>query len=171
MRSYPSDALFASRTQEPTGGVPSLSDSEIVQLYNWWLNRPPDGSELNSERGNALKYSAAGIERQIAMRAGNVASSGIRGDEGSTALTVAAPIIDSHVGSVVTVGASAIAHPDLVTSGPLGLMTPDRPVAGYYNIPGAPMTAGFSGGGLSMTTILIGAAVLGAAWFLMKGRG
>lgn len=166
MHTYPADALFGSRTTEPTGGVPSMSDSEIVQAYNWWLNRPPDGSELSSERANALKYSAAGIERQIAMRSGNVASSGVRGDEGLAPLTMPAPILSSHVGSVVTVGAAAIAPDGVTQTGPLGLMTPAGvavPAGNYYGASVVPA-------GLSLTTILIGAAVLGAGFYLLRGR-
>src|SRR5262245_43627131 len=125
MHTYPNDALFASSTSEPVG-APSLSDSQIIQLYNWWLNRPPDPTELQSERENALKYSAAGIERQIALRAGNVASSGVRGDEGAASLTVArpAPIVTTQVGNVVATGAAAIAPSAAPQTGPLGLMTP-----------------------------------------------
>src|SRR5882672_5678440 len=91
-------------TAEPTGGIPSLTDSEIVQLYQQYLHRDPDGTELASERDNALKYSAAGIERQIANRAGNVAGSGIRGDEGAAPLTVPATVV-AHVLSGVPSGA------------------------------------------------------------------
>jgi hypothetical protein len=164
---YPSDALFASQTSEPVG-VPSLTDAQIVQLYNWWLNRPPTNDELISERENALKYSAAGIERQIANRAGNVAGSGTRGDETSGALTVAAPIIPSQVGNIATMGPAAIAPGAVSQGGPLGLSS----AAGQY---GAPSTyyasaAPVSLFGLSLTTIAIGAAVLGAAWYLLKGR-
>jgi hypothetical protein len=164
MHVYPADALYADRTQEPTGGVPSMSDAEIVRAYNWWLNRPPDGSELESERGNALKYSAAGIERQIAMRSGNVASSGTRGDEGLAPLTKPAPIYDSHVGSIITSGPSAIGPYNGVQGGPIGLMSPGQ---AYY--PNTFYGAATQPAGLSMTTILIGAAVLAGAWFLWKG--
>jgi hypothetical protein len=167
---YPSDALFASQTSEPVG-VPSLTDAQIVQLYNWWLNRPPSNDELISERENALKYSAAGIERQIANRSGNVAASGVRGDETSGALTVAAPIIPSQVGNVATMGPSAIAPGAGPQTGPLGLSTPSAaPYAPstYYGAAGP--IQGISIFGLSLTTIAIGVAVLGAAWYLLKGR-
>jgi hypothetical protein len=181
MHTYPADALFASRTQEPIGG-PSLSDAEIVQLYQWWLGRPPDPVELSSERENAWKYSAAGIERQIANRSGNVASSGIRGDEGAPSLTVAAPIVShADAGNVATAGASAAsAGLAIAPSGPTGLVAPWRdlpqyggsyPGAGYATGSMVAPGAGGGFGGLSLTTIAIGALVLGAGFYLWKNRG
>jgi hypothetical protein len=173
MHVYPQDALFANRTAEPVG-APSLTDSEIVQLYNWWLNRPPDPVELASERENAWKYSAAGIERQIANRSGNVASSGIRGDEGAPALTVAAPpATHADAGNVAASGASAAASSlAIAPAGPTGLVAPWRDLPQYGGaISGGGLAGNYapSGGGLSLTTIAIGALVLGAAFFLWKG--
>lgn len=157
-RSYPADALFADRTAEPVG-APSLTDNEIAQLYVWWIGRPPEGNELPSERQNALKYSAAGIERQIANRAGNVGGSGVRGDEGSAALTVPAPpraIPADVAGSLITMGPSALYQP---TNGPTGLA---GPYAGAY------YSAAPSVGGFSLTTLAILAAVVGAAIYFMR---
>lgn len=168
LHTYPADALYASSTLEPVG-APSLSDSEIINLYNWWLGRPPDSVELASERENALKYSAAGIERQIALRSGNVAGSGVRGDEGAAPLTVArpAPIVSSQVGNVVATGAAAIAPTAPIQAGPVGLMTPSY-MPGAYSYPSAQQVyqASVLPGGFSFTTIAIVAAVAGAAWFL-----
>jgi|SRR5882672_242498 len=171
-------------TAEPTGGIPSLTDSEIVQLYQQYLHRSPDGTELASERENALKYSAAGIERQIANRAGNTAGSGIRGDEGLAPLTVPyvppAPVAvpPSQVGNVVSMGPSAI-QPGPSSSGPTGTLT------GYYGSaygpipnygPGAPSPS-FVGGssaaagplGLSWEMwLILGAAAVAAWYFLVK---
>ena len=178
MHTYPADALFASRTQEPVG-APSLTDAEIVQLYQWWLGRPPDPVELSSERENAWKYSAAGIERQIANRSGNVAGSGIRGDEGAPSLTVAAPIIShADAGNVATAGASAaVAGLAIAPSGPIGLVAPWRDLpqygGGYPTATGSMVAPQPSGGfgGFSLTTIAIGALVLGAGFYLWKNRG
>jgi hypothetical protein len=172
MHSYPADALFLSSTDAPVG-APSLTDSQIIQLYNWWLGRPPDSVELASERENALKYSAAGIERQIANRAGNVSGSGVRGDEGAPSLTIVrpAPIVSTQVGSIVSTGVSAIAPGAAPQTGPLGLMTPSY-LPGSYAYPSAQQNYSASVlGGFSFTTIAIAAVVAGAAWFLFLRKG
>lgn len=166
MHVYPADALFADRTAEPVGAR-SLTDSEIVQLYQWWLLRPPSADEMQSERENSNKYSAAGIERQIANRAGNVSGSGVRGDEGLRSLTVAAPIIVAHSGSVAASGPAAIAPTADPQTGPLGLSTPGAQYPYPSQYYGAAPRAGL---GLSVGTLAIGAAVIGAAWFLAKGH-
>lgn len=160
---YPQDALFASRQTAGTPSAPSLTASDVTQLYQWWLNRPPMSDELASELDNATRYSAAGIERQIANRAGNVAGSGVRGDEGAPSLTVQpAPILDAHAGSVASVGVAAIAPYAPAQAGPVGLQTPYG-----ANVPTQVYQASVLPGGISLTTILIGAAVIGAAYFLI----
>lgn len=160
-------------TAEPTNGIPSLTDGEIYTLYQKYLHRDPDSGELASERENAMKYSAAGIERQISLRAGNAPNTGVRGDEGLPSLTVAAPppVYDSHAGSVIAAGPAAIVNGPTPT-GPTGLQTATMPApyaspayaggqAPYYGASAA------SGGlfGMSMTTLLVLAAAAGAAWY------
>lgn len=152
-------------TNEPVG-APSLSPAEIMSLYQQYLHRTPTDSELASEIENSWKYSAAGIERQIMNRAGNVAGSGVRGDEGLAPLTVAyvppPPVLRPEViGSVITMGASAI--PGGVASGPTGLVSPGGYTPGAY-YPSASL------GGLSMTTLLILAALAAAAYYLLVVR-
>lgn len=181
MHTYPADAIFGGRTAEPVGG-PSLTDSEIVQLYQWWLNRPPDPVELASERENAFKYSAAGIERQIANRSGNVAGSGVRGDEGAAPLTTPyVPPAATHAdaGNVAASGASAAASSlAIAPAGPTGLVAPWRDLPQYGgNIGGGGLSGNYGAtagggflGGLSLTTVLIGVAVLGAGFFLWSRR-
>jgi hypothetical protein len=174
---YPTDALYASQTAAPVG-APSLSDSEIINLYNYWLNRPPDPVELASERDNAMKYSAAGIERQIANRSGNVAGSGVRGDEGSVSLSIAAPspVYVSHAdaGNYAATGAAAgAASLAIAPAGPTGLVAPwrDLPQFGSSSSAyGSPFDQP-AGGGLSLMTLAIGAAVIGAGWFLWQSKG
>lgn len=159
-------------TAEPTGGVPSLSDAEIVQLYQKYIRRPPDDVEFASERQNALRYSAAGIERQIANRASNVPSIGIRGDEGLAPLTIPAPVLvpDNHLGNVLTMGPAAIV-PGLSYSGPTGL----KPGTYGQFLPGA--SSGYLGPagaslpfGLDATTLLVIAAMAGAAYYFLVKR-
>lgn len=166
-------------TAEPTGGIPSLTTSEIVQLYQKYIGRPPDAIELASEQENAMKYSAAGIERQIANRASNVAGSGIRGDEGLPSLTTPAlpPVVPAtQVGNVVTMGPAGIDHGPS-SSGPTGTLT------GYYGAPYGPMTTygqgatsaprtSAAGGvfGMSWSTIALLAAVAGAAYYFLVVR-
>lgn len=153
-------------TSEPYGS-PSLSDQEIIALYQRHLGRSPDAVELGSERENAMKYSAAGIERQIANRASNAPTSGVRGDEGRAPITIpyvppppppAAPLVipQSQLGNVLTMGPSALAAGPM-PSGPTGLMSP-----GYGG--SVPMSASL--GGFDMTTLIILAAVAAAAYLL-----
>lgn len=155
-------------TAQPTNGVPSLTDSEIVSLYQKWLGRGPDASELASERENALKYAAAGIENQIANRAGNTPASGVRGDEGQAPLTVPA----SQAGHVAALGPAAIVvNPDSYSS-PAGLAaaSPTLVAQPSGSTSFAPTTSTASVGGLSLPTILIGAVALGAAFYLWEHR-
>lgn len=163
---------------EPTGGVPSLTDGEIYILYQKYFHRDPDARELASERENAMKYSAAGIERQIANRASNTAGSGVRGDEGLPALTVAAPppaIADNHAGNIVTMGAAAFA-PGATASGPTGNIQGmyggggSALAPGYYasGAPGvAPASTIF---GMSTTTVLLLLAIAGAGYYFLVVR-
>jgi hypothetical protein len=151
-------------TAEPTGGIPSLTDGEIYTLYQKYLFRNPDAQELASERENAMKYSAAAIERQIANRGSNVAASGVRGDEGLPSLTVAAPI----AGNVITMGMAANTAGVSVT-GPTGT------VPSTYGPYAAPPNAMYQGniggasiGGLSMTTIGILVVMAGAAFYFFR---
>ncbi len=167
-------------TTAPTGGVPSLTADEITSLYLKYLGRPPEGNELASELENANKYSAAGIERQIANRASNVAGSGIRGDEGLPSLTQPAP-----VASAVTAGPSTPSASTPPTVGPTGLANPIAPINyatmqtgaqyGYTPRSGGGGTtfvpAGGGGGGLFgggiMTWLVVGGVAFGA-WYLLK---
>lgn len=80
-------------TYAPALGQPSLSAGEITSLYQKYIGRAPDAGEIASELENANKYSAAGIERQIALRGGNAAGSGVRGDEALPALTIPRPVM------------------------------------------------------------------------------
>jgi hypothetical protein len=170
-------ALFTDTTA-PTGGVPSLTASQITDIYNYYLHRPPTSEELASEMENALKYSAAGIERSIALRAGNVAGSGIRGDEGLPALTQPPP---PPVVSQVT-GALDAPDASVPPTGLYGTTNASLPINyatnqvgrqfgyGSYQTGGglAPTTqASAAGGGFSMVTLLILAAVGVAAYFLV----
>lgn len=157
-------------TNQPINGIPSLTASELLSLYAKY-NIVPGPTDLSSDQENALKYSAAGIERQIALRAGNVPNSGIRGDENLAPLTVAATV----EGHAVTLGVAAVAPPPaggptgtttFSTSG--GFLTPSgSPVA---LAPGVGPISSISVGGIDLTTILIGAVALGAAWYLWKHR-
>lgn len=166
-------------------GAPSLTAGEITQLYQQYLGRTPTAAEMASEQENALKYSAAGIERQISLRAGNVAGSGIRGDEGLPNLTVPRPapvVLQSQVvgnnvplGSVATMGAAGTLDTEQ-TVGPVGLSGP---------VPGRALPTGYDGSGINpggMYTpaaiaqtgsslvfyVLIGGAALAAYYFLRK---
>lgn len=149
-------------TSEPTNGIPSLTTDEIISLYYKYLQRAPDANELATDSANALKYSAAGIERGIALRGSNTAGSGVRGDETLAPLTVPATI----TGNVVTMGPAATAQGSTAT-GPTGtLAAPLTPglAPTYTNaaqLIGAPRT------GLSLTTMLILGAMAVAAYFLL----
>jgi len=167
-------ALFTDRNA-PTGGVPSLTAGQITDIYQAYLHRPPTPEELTSEQENALKYSAAGIENQIALRAGNVAGSGIRGDEGLPALTQAPPppVVSQVLGAIDSPGSN------VPPTGLYGTINPSLPINyatnqvgrqygyGDYQTGGGLVTASAAGGGLSMTTLLILAAVGVAAYFLV----
>lgn len=154
-------------TNEPVG-APSLTPEEIIFLYQKYLQREPTATELKSEVENSYKYSAAGIERQIANRAGNVAGSGVRGDEGLAPLTVPyvppPPVIRPDViGSVITMGASAIPYGP-GPSGPTGSVYPTGAYAPASYFPAAGV------GGLSMTTLLLLAALAAAAYYVLVVR-
>lgn len=161
-------------TAEPTGGIPSLTPAEITQIYVEVFGRSPDGTELASEMENAMKYSAAGIERQIRNRGGNVAGSGLRGDEGAAPLTVPAPP-PAISGNVITMGPAALA-PAVTPTGPTGTLAapnvyPIYPGGGYggggYN-PGplAPASGGLFG--LDTTTLMIIAVAGAAAFYFLR---
>jgi hypothetical protein len=161
-------------TTAPTGGVPSLTPDQITQLYEFYFHRPPDSVELASEMENALKYSAAGIERQIANRAGNVAGSGIRGDEGLPALTQPPPppVLSAVTTSIATPGAN------VPPTGLYGTVNASLPVNyatnqvgrqfgyGDYQTGGGVVQAA-AGGGFDMTTLLVIGAIGVAAYFLL----
>lgn len=155
---------------EPTNGIPSLTDGEIDTLYNKYFRRGPDARELASERENAMKYSAAAIERQIANRAGNVAGSGVRGDEGLPSLTIPA----QHVGNVMTMGAAAIA-PGATATGPVGNVPAlyGGPAGSSASVPGAyyANTGGATIAGLPIVTVAILALMAGAAWYFLRKKG
>lgn len=148
---------------EPTGGVPSLTDGEIITLYQKYLHRAPDAQELSSERGNALKYSAAGIEAQIADRAGNTPASGVRGDENRAPLTIPAPI----AGNVATMGPAALVQ-GATAAGPTGNLAALYGGPGTAQNPGAYYASAAGPFGLSTTTLLIVAAMAAAAWYFLK---
>jgi len=149
---------------EPTGGVPSLTDGEIITLYQKYLHRGPDAQELASERENAMKYSAAGIEGQIADRGGNVPLSGVRGDETRAPLTIPAQI----AGNVATMGPAAIVLGP-TAAGPTGTIPALYGASGSAQNPGAYYGASVapSFGGFSVTTLAIVAVVAGAAWYFV----
>ena len=157
-------------TAEPFGGVPSLTDGEIISLYQKYLGRAPDSGELSSERENAMKYSAAGIERQIANRAGNAPNTGIRGDEGLAPLTVAyvpPPIHAADAGHFVTQGAAAVSGALMSPAGPTGTI--------YATAAGsAPnYSAGFGSSqanGISTQMILLLLAAAAAAYYFLVVR-
>lgn len=157
-------------TAEPTGGVPSLTTDELIAIYQEYGHRAPDAGELSSDSANAMKYSAAGIERGIAQRFSNVAGSGVRGDEGLPSLTVPAPLVipQSQIGNVITMGAAAI-QPGLSQSGPTGLNvgTYGQPAGGGYY---PSYAAGAGSGlpfGLTPMTLLLLAGVAGGAWYFL----
>jgi hypothetical protein len=168
--------LFTDRNA-PTGGVPSLTAGQITDIYEFYLHRPPTSEELVSEQENALKYSAAGIENQIALRAGNVAGSGIRGDEGLPPLTQAPPppVVSQVSGALDAPGSN------VPPAGLYGTINPSLPInyatnqvgrqfgyGGYQTGGGLlPTTQASAAGGFSMTTLLILAAVGVAAYFLV----
>lgn len=170
-------------TYAPALGQPSLTASEITALYQQYLGRAPYPSELSSELENANKYSAAAIERQISLRAGNAPGSGVRGDEGAPSLTIARPNAPAMVvtpagapvGSLATMGAAGTLD-TAPTVGPTGLSQPNTvPGRTFYYGEDAPMSVSSSsagGGGLfgmdAMTMVVV-AGVAAAAYFLLKG--
>lgn len=163
-------------TYAPALGQPSLTPAEITSLYLKYLQRPPDATEMASEMENANKYSAAGIERQIALRSGNTAGSGVRGDENLPALTIPRPVpvapvpavdlrnqvrVESGGGMLAPVGSVATFGPagtldTSFTAGPVGLVRPPGNV-----VPGREVyTSGnfIGGGGAPVTESLPAAA-------------
>jgi len=58
-----------------------LDPSTLTSLYLQTFGRPPDANEMASDLDNARRYGDAGVIRGIQLRAGNVAGSGVRGDE------------------------------------------------------------------------------------------
>ena len=154
--------VYDGQTAEPTGGVPSLTAAQITNLYQLYLNRPPTVDELASEQQNALKYSAAGIERSIADRGSNTAGSGVRGDEGQPALTV--PV--EHAGNVVSTGPGAITPSTATAGGPTGPIP--ATLGGAVSSYAIPSSIAPTGGGFDLTTMLILGAVGVAAYLLIK---
>lgn len=163
-------------TYAPALGQPSLTASEIQQLYSKY-NLTMSSSDLASELENANKYSAAGIERQIALRAGNAPGTGIRGDEGAPSLTITRPVAPpppalvaneqdwraqiqtssgAPLGSVANFGPAGMLDTGY-SGGPVGLVhsdpgnvVPGRVVVNYGNTGGVAPTAldaGAGGGG------------------------
>lgn len=169
-------------TAEPTGGVPSLTASEITDIYGEVFNRPPDATELASELENALKYSAAGIERQIRLRASNAPNTGVRGDENLAPLSVHVAVPTPIAGNVATVGPAAL-EPSGTPTGPTGtLAAPNVYGPGTYMqqpsyspggagptgiVRGYTPSAAPSAGGFDTTTLLIIGAMAVAAYFLL----
>jgi len=70
----------------PQLGGSQLDAGTLTSLYLQLFGRPPDANEMASDLDNARRYGDAGVIRGIQLRAGNVAGSGIRGDEGLPSL-------------------------------------------------------------------------------------
>lgn len=161
--------IFGNSTQAPTNGIPSLTDAQITLLYQTYLGRPPDATELASEEQNALKYSAAGIENQISLRAGNTPGSGIRGDEGQAPLTVQ-PAVVAHVLSGVPIAAvSSDANTNMLPVGPTGTIQAVQGSPIVTTAAGVSVPAASTIGGFDTTTLLILAA-MGIGVFLLLRR-
>lgn len=182
-------------TYAPALGQPSLSPAEITQLYMKYLLRPPDAQEMASEMENANKYSAAGIERQIALRAGNAPASGVRGDETLAPLTIPRPVApampyapppdlrtqvtvdNAPVGSVATFGPAGTLDTGY-SGGPVGLVgpagnvVPGRSVTTAGNFVagngGGLLAAPSASGGMDMMTLVVIGGMAFAAWYLLK---
>src|SRR6266850_2321673 len=68
------------QTARATGGG-NLDPSTLTSLYLQTFGRPPDANEMATDLDNARRYGDAGVIRGIQLRSGNVAGSGVRGDE------------------------------------------------------------------------------------------
>lgn len=168
--------LFANLTSAPAPGQSSMTDAMIIQAYQYWLGRSPyspsnpgpdgDTSELASEENNALKYSAAGIERTIAARSGNVPGAPAVALPSVTVPYVAPVVVTADVaGNVAAVGPSAT---QTSAVGPTGLIVATQ---GPTVTPAVVSTASAPTStilGFDPTTLIILAVVAGAAWFLIK---
>src|SRR6266850_101688 len=65
----------------PATGGGNLDPSTLTSLYLQTFGRPPDANEMATDLDNARRYGDAGVIRGIQLRSGNVAGSGVRGDE------------------------------------------------------------------------------------------
>lgn len=153
----------------PPLGQPSLTRDEIITLYNRY-GLSYSESDIASDLENANKYSATGIEGQIAKRASNVAGSGVAVVPVITVLNSTPPLTnvpDSHVGNVLATGAP-IAPGTYAASGPTGL------APGYYGGPvypgGTPAgtNAAASIFGFSPLTLIVLVAMAGAAFYFLR---
>jgi hypothetical protein len=156
-------------TTAPDNGIPSLTPAEITAIYQEVFNRPPDANELATDSANALKYSAAGIERGIRLRGSNDAGSGVRGDENLPSLTFQVPH-PAIAGNVVTMGPAALA-PTSTPTGPTGTLAAPNTYGAPIGLQGGPIyvpatpAASF---GLDATTLLIIAAMAAGAFFFLR---
>lgn len=71
----------APNTGAPAFGQPSMNDQQIQAAYQSSIGRQATASELASERENANKYGAAGIQAEIAKRGAPTASAGGSGGD------------------------------------------------------------------------------------------
>ena len=156
---------YTGQTAQPTGGVPSLTASQIVGIYENWLGRDPDANELATDQQSALKYSAQGVEIQIANRSNNAPGSGQLGTVGlQDGNTIPAAV----AGNVLSVGPAALVSAPAPV-GPTGTIYTTQGAPIYSAGVGVPAVAAASSiGGLSMTTLLLIGGVAIAAFLLLR---
>jgi hypothetical protein len=119
--------------QPRTIGGSALDASTLTSIYLQTFGRPPDANEMASDLDNARRYGDAGVIRGIQLRAGNVPSSGVRGDE-------FLPSLQAQQDAVVMNFANGIDSPSAIstsTFGTEGIRDILGSIVGVLPIPGA----------------------------------
>jgi hypothetical protein len=119
--------------QPRTIGGSALDASTLTAIYLQQFGRPPDTNEMMSDLDNARRYGDAGVIRGIQLRAGNVAGSGVRGDE-------FLPSLSAQQDAVVMNFANGIDSPTAIstaTFGTEGVRDVLGSIVGVLPIPGA----------------------------------
>lgn len=150
----------------PVLGQPSLTRSEVISLYTKYGINDYTENDIASDLENANKYSAVGIEGQIAKRATNVPGTGYAPVPIIPVINATPPATPpSVVGNVLANGPTANTTSPVGPTGPI--IAVQGPGVQGVSTPADATRYAAPASGISSTTILIGVAVLGAAAFLL----
>lgn len=125
------------------GGGALLTPDSLTSLYLATFGRPPDANEMASDLDNARRYGDAGVVRGIQLRAGNVAGSGVRGDEYLPSLQAQQDAVVMNYANGLDSPTSALNTGSLGTEGFRDIL---GGIVGMLPFPGAPAVGGIISG-------------------------